>query len=346
MTPRVGSLSLSIALGAALSAGCIPGRNDNGPLVPDWPRPVTDAPPKQAAARPKPSLPADWSIRESPRADAAVRQAVYPDTPRPAANPAETTAARSAKEPAGELPQFEIRAKTEEPVVAALRCYLDKHPAQAADSLKGCDPAGREALLCLLPLAARLGEGGLDGARPDEAARLLDQLHALEVPLRRRAPLKIEKMCFCRWIEAFGRYEPLADGQAAFAAGSNGHLGDLVQVYAEVRNFASEDHGPAHVTRLVTRAEIHDYAQGKTVAQVDFPSEADESRSPRQDFFINYRFRVPAHLPPGPYTLWIYVQDALAQPTRPPAQRSLDFRVVAPGSAHGSRGEPAGLAAR
>jgi hypothetical protein len=323
--------------------------------VPDWPRPIANAPTKVASARPQPSLPSDSFLREPPRADASVRQAIYPeavrehDAPvRPASRPPEGTAgpSQAAAEPPGELPQFEIRAKTEEPLVAALRCFLDKHPAEAVDYLKGCDKTNQEALLCLLPLAAHLSEGSLDSARPQEAAERLAELHGLEVRLRRGAPLRVEKMCFCRWIEAFGRYEPLADGQAVFDAGCNDQLGDLVQVYAEVRNFASEDQGPVHVTRLVSWAEIRDYAQGKTVARIDFDNREDRSRSPRQDYFINYRFRVPAHLPPGPYTLWIYVKDALAQPTRPPAQRSLDFRVVAAGSARGSRGEPAGLAAR
>jgi hypothetical protein len=351
MTRRVGTLSLSFALGAVLSAGCIVPGNDQRPLPPDRPRPLGDVPPT-VAVRSQPALPADSFLREPPRADAGIRQAIYPEAARdrdvaarPAGNaPAATTGA--AAEPPGQLPSFEIRAKTEEPLVAALRCFLDKHPAEAVECLKGCDRANKEALLCLLPLAVRLNEGGLDGVRSEEAAQVLDELHALEVPLRRRAPLRIEKMCFCKWIEAFGRYDPIADGQAVFEAGCNGQLGGMVQVYAEVRNFASEDRGPVHLTRLVSWAEIRDYAQGKTVARIDFDNKVDESRSPRQDYFINYRFRVPAHLPPGPYTLWIYVKDALAQPTRPPAQRSLDFRVVAGGSARGSRGEPAGLAAR
>jgi hypothetical protein len=350
MTRRVGILPLSLTLSAVLSAGCVSPGNDKAPLLPDWPRPAPEPPAQTAAAAPRPSLPADWSIREQARPDPGIRQAIYPETVReqkppakPAGEPPETPAATEQPDP---LPAFEIRTKPEEPLVAALRCCLDKHPAEAVDYLKGYDRPNQEALLCLLPLAARLSQGGLDGARPQEAAEMLDGLHSLELSLRQRASLRIEKMCFCKWIESFGRYEPLADGHAAFQAGSAGRMGEPVYVYAEVRNFASTEPGPVHAIRLTSWGEVRDYAQGKTVARINFDNKADESRSVRQDLFVNYSFRVPAHLPPGPYTLWIYVQDALAPSTRPPAQKSLDFQVIAGGSARCSRGEPGGLAAR
>lgn len=346
MTRRVEILPLTIALGVILSSGCVAPGTDKDPLIPDWPRPAEPAP-KTASAGARPALPPDWPIAESGRADAGIRQVTYPEKAREQEAAARSAAApaKAAPKPPEDLPRFEIPAKTEEPLVAALRCFLDKRPAEAVDYLKGCDKANQEALLCLLPLAARLSTGSLDSARPQEVAELVDELHSLEAPLRRRAPLRIERMCFCRWMKDFGHFEPLADGQATFEAGSNGHLGGLVQVYAEVRNFASAADGPLQVTRLLSWGEIRDYAHGQVVARIDFDNKVDESRSPRQDFYINYYFRVPANLPPGPYTLWIYVRDGSAQPSRPPARRSLDFRVVAGGSAHGSRGEP-GLAAR
>jgi hypothetical protein len=346
MTRPVELLPLTIALAVVLSPGCVTSDTDKGPLIPDWPRPV-DPPPKTASAGARPALPPDWSIVESGRADGGIRQVTYPEKTREQEGAARSAAApaKAATKPPEDLPRFEIPAKTEEPLVAALRCFLDRRPAEADDYLKGCDKANREALLCLLPVAARLRAGSLDSARPQDVAELLDGVHGLEAALRRRAPLQIERMCFCRWMKDFGHYEPLADGQAAFEAGSNGQLGGLVQVYAEVRNFASATDGPVQVTRLISWGEIRDYAHGQTVAKIDFDNKVDQSRSPRQDFYINYYFRVPASLPPGPYTLWIYVKDGCAQPSRPPARRSLDFRVVAGGSAHGSRGEP-GLAAR
>jgi hypothetical protein len=301
-------------------------------------------------------------IREKAQTDPGIRQAIYPEEtireqapPVPAAGPkagnTATTAASPRKAPAGNeppvpLPEFVIQTKPEEPLVAALRCFLDKRPAEAVDHLTACDKGNQEALLCLLPLAVRLSEGHLDQVGPQETGALLDELHSLELPLLRHAPLRIEKMCFCRSVNAFGLYEPLADGQAVFEAGSNGQSGGVIQVYAEVRNFTSASQGPYHVTRLVSWGEIRDYAHNKAVARIEFENRVDESRSSRHDYFIKYIFRVPKDLPPGPYTLWICIQDALAQPARPPEKRSLDFRVIASGAARGSRGEPGGLAGR
>ena len=70
--------------------------------------------------------------------------------------------------------------------------------------------------------ASRPGKFG----RNPKGGELLDGLHSLELPLQKRAPLRIEKMCFCRGIQDFGRYAPIADGQAAFEAGSAGRDGE------------------------------------------------------------------------------------------------------------------------
>jgi hypothetical protein len=356
MPRRVEILALAIALGAALSSGCIAPWTVSGTLFPEGARPPAEAPTKTAAAQ-RPSLPPDWSISETARADAGIKQVGYPEEAREreaTASEAKAAApprkAPAAAEPPENLPKFEIHTKPEDPLIAALRCFLDKRPAEAVDYLKGYDKTNQEALLCLLPLTARLGQESLDRARPEEAAELIDALHGVEVPLQRRAPLRIDKMCFCRWIKDFGRYEPLAVGQAKYEAGCNGRPGEPVYVYAEVRNFAtaSKDKEPWYEVHLASRAEVRDsYAGGKVAAVIDFDNggKVDYSRSPREDFFINYSFRVPKNLAAGHYTLWIYVKDEL-QPDRPPAQRSLDFEVIASGSARGSRGEPGGLAAR
>jgi hypothetical protein len=358
MTRRVGLLPLAILLGGALSSGCLSTGGDKSAVADDGPRRTGDGPPRVGARGERPSLPGDWRLREPPPAEAGIRQVIYPDDPQeptPPRGPApqatvEVQAAprkRPRDEPPPEaLPDFEIKAKPEEPLVAALRCYLDKRPAEAVEHLKACDRADQEALLCLLPLAVRLSEGSLERARPEEMAEMVDGLRGVETSLEKRAALRIEKMRFCRQVRAFGDYEPIESGQAAFEAGSNGQAGELMQVYVEVRNFASEAQGPFQVTRLASRAEIRDYAHGKTVKRINFDAYTDRCRSPRQDYFIRYSFRVPADLPPGPYVLWIFVEDVLARPARPAAEKSLDFRVVASGSPHGSRGEPGGLAAR
>src|SRR5262249_22125880 len=81
----------------------------------------------------------------------------------------------------------------EEPLITALRSFLQKRPTEAVETLKRYDAASQEMLLCLLPLAVRLTEGNVEQARPQEADALVEQLHSLALPLRARAPLHIEK---------------------------------------------------------------------------------------------------------------------------------------------------------
>jgi hypothetical protein len=234
-------------------------------------------------------------------------------------------------------------APPELPLVAALRALMEKRPDEAMEYLKGYDKVNQEMLLCLLPLAARLGEGGVQQAPAGEVTAILAQLRALERQLAERAALGIDKMCLCRKIEGYGVYEKIPDDWA-FAAGVNEQAGELVQVYVELRDFASRQQGQGYETCLASTLEIHDY-RGNLVWRRDFPPQPDRSHSPRHDYFINYRFCVPPHVPPGSYVLWITVKDLTGQPGKDaPASRtaraSVDFRVRQNGTARVSWGEP------
>jgi hypothetical protein len=229
------------------------------------------------------------------------------------------------------------------PLVAALRALMEKRPAEALDLLKGYDKASQELLLCLLPLAARLTEGGLQQPNPGEMAAVLEQLRALERPLAERAALGIDKMCLCRKIDSYGVYQKVPDDWA-YATGVGDQPGELVQVYVELRNFASKQQGNSYETCLASSLEIRDY-RGTLVWRRDFQAQPDHSHSPRHDYFINYRFAVPPHVPPGSYVLWIQVKDLTGQPGKDApayrtARRSLDFRVHGTGTGRGSWGEP------
>jgi hypothetical protein len=231
----------------------------------------------------------------------------------------------------------------EAPVVSALRALLDKRPAEALECLKAYDKANQEMLLCLLPLAVRLTEGGLQQPQPAELAALLEQLRILERPLAERSALTIDKMCLCRKIESYGVYERIPD-DGAFVAGAGEQAGDLVQVYVELGNFACKQQGNGFETCLASMLEIRDY-RGNLVWRRDFPAQPDRSRSPRHDYFINYRFCVPPHVPPGSYVLWVQVKDLTGQPGKDApdfrtARRSVDFRVRANGTDRGPWGGP------
>jgi hypothetical protein len=351
MAPRVGNLARAAALGFALLSGCALSSTGTNPpengLGRDMP-PGTSRPDPAAVAQ---SLPPDWSIREPAPGDPAVKQVHYPEGQHdhdgvPGHGSGEAAGdAKEGKTPGtdgdepGNVLEFQLTARTEPPLVQALRCYMEHRPAEALELLKSYDRVNQDMLLCLLPLAARLTEVPAVQVKPEEAAAWVDQLHSLVGPLQERAPLKIEKMCFCQWIKQFGRFEPQPDNAPVYQAGSGGRPGALVLVYAEVRNFASQRKGPLYETRLASWAEFYDYDGKKVGPRLDFGDEPDLSRSPRQDYFITYRFSVPHELQPGRYVLHIYVQDRLAPESRP-VEHSLDFQVVAGGAGHGSRGEP------
>ncbi|MCS6849950.1 MAG: hypothetical protein NZ700_02130 [Gemmataceae bacterium] len=209
------------------------------------------------------------------------------------------------------------------PLVAALHCFLDKRPHDALAHLQHYDKVNQDLLLVLLPLAGRLTEGSLDQASPAEVALLVEQLERLLHPLRLRASLVIDTMCFCRRIGKFGDYEPLPSDHSF-------KPGDLAQVYVELRNFSTEQRDPYYLTHLSSTLEIHDFT-GKTVWRQDFPEDRtrpDRSRSLRHDYFNNYRFCVP-EVPAGAYTLWVQITDHGPHGKRT-VRRSLDFRVTHP----------------
>ncbi len=221
----------------------------------------------------------------------------------------------------------------------ALRCVLEGRPNAAIELLQRYDPLNREVLLALLQVAAPLGDGGLDHVSPQETTLLLERLNALQSALRRKAPLAIEKMCFCRDIRAFGKFSPLPPDYA-FQTGSAGLPGELVQVYVEVRNVSCRPRGTIYETDLNWRVEIHDFRDKKVWSQ-EFENKPDRSRTPLQDNYVTFRFNVPAGLPAdSAYTLWVYVMDAGDQDVVKRARRSLDFRVRPAGHAGAAAGVP------
>lgn len=339
MTWRSGLLALWAGVCGTLLPACLSTPTQHTVALPPDPQPAADAPARPAATAaassyhvlPAPPPPAERSEEEdAAETDRSGARPTAAGLVPPAAPPAD---------PAVELPAAVVVTKVAESgheppakenkdpaLVTALREFLDKRPADAIGQLKDYDRLSQELLLGLLPLTARAGEGNLEKASPEQLAILLDQVDSLEAPLRVRAPLEIDKICFCRRIEAFGVYDQLPD-EPAFQPG------DWALVYVELRNFTCERRDGAaglvsYGTRLVSAAEIRDYA-GKKV----WPSGPDqlvfrrkgpeESRTPWHDYFDNCSLRVPA-LAPGRYTLWIEIQDV---PTKRTVKRSLDFRV-------------------
>jgi hypothetical protein len=246
--------------------------------------------------------------RSRPRPD-------VPEAPPPQAGPPELTP----------VPAGQTRAAPDDPLVVALRFYLDKRPDEAVEILKRYDAKNQEMLLRLLPLMVRFTEDSLAKAPPQELATLTEEVEKVAEPLRALAPLEITKMVFCQQVEGFGNYKPL-EGTPTFRAAGPGQPGERVRVYAEVRNFKSELRDGMYVTKLASSAQVIDLEK-RVVWSCDFAGQDDVSRTPRQDYFINYRFDIPPCLSPGQYVLSIQVHDALDGSKRAAATKSYDFRV-------------------
>jgi hypothetical protein len=326
--------ALGGAAGACLFAGCLGGAAHRA-VSRDFVGPVPDGPPSAEAPAGQSTyhahlLASDVRTRQTPEeALARVRMDVKAPEPPAPPPPAEV---RPAAAPAPAPPP-------EAPLVTALRCVLEKHPAEALPLLQRYDKADQELLLAILPLAARVGEGGLERISPEEMAGIVDQLHALAVALRPRAALALDKMCFCRKIDNFGQYEPLAEGHT-FQAGSGERPGEFVQVYVEVKNFTSRPAGAVYETALSSELAIFN-AQKERVWVWKSPRAVERSQSPRQDYFINFQFPMP-RLPQGLYTLRITVHDEAAGPggrTPRSASCSLDFQVAVGAAVRGQAPE-------
>jgi hypothetical protein len=195
-----------------------------------------------------------------------------------------------------------------EPILlTALRSVLAKKPSEAFDALQSYDKRTQDLLLALLPLAARLSEGGLDQASPQENAALIDQLNTLSNLLRGRTALAIDKACFARRIEGFGVYDPMPTNPI-FLPAADGQHGDRAPVYAEVKNFLSKFDGKLYEIQLTGRLEVYT-AEGQFVWGRNYSNGPTCTLSSRQDFYVSFRFSPPPNLRPGNYLLVVEVRD-------------------------------------
>jgi len=318
--------------GLCLVAGCLL-RSPRGGALPAPPLPAGRTAPRDEAPPPPVPPPSDYGpcpVRPvavlTPRDEAA--------SPQPATKEQAPPAPAGKGEPPGLL--FPPPAPAvEPPLMTALRSALDQRPQEARELLQAPHQSDRELLKALLRLAAEVGERELVKLSPEEVAAALEQVRRLHEQLRRRAALRLERVCFCRRIRGYGQYEPLPPDQA-FRAGWEGRPGERVQVYAEVRHFATVCRQGQHETALATRLEVRD-AGGRRVTALDLGACVDRCLSRREDYFLNIQFNVPAGLAPGLYTLWVVINDVGPAPPGQraldrAAQRSLDFRVCPPGA--------------
>ena len=168
----------------------------------------------------------------------------------------------------------------------------------------------------MLPLLVRLSESPLSQADPRQLAADVDQLQGLLLTLRPHAALLVENLCFCQQVRRFGVYEKLGE-RPTFQAG------ELVEVYAEVRNVSCERFASKEGdfrTHLTSRLEVRDanghFGKGGVFDKVDL------CHTPQYDYFQHYRFRVPPT--PGAYALQLEVTDVA---TGRKVQHKLEFQI-------------------
>jgi hypothetical protein len=164
----------------------------------------------------------------------------------------------------------------------------------------------------------------LSPGKPHEVGVLAGQLGAVSASLAPKAPLMIEKVCFCEEFKTFGHFKPLPNQQVL-------RPGRIAQLYTEVRNVPSEPtvdpvDGEGYVTSLVRSIELRDASgavieltdrHGKRVPKIQ-DTRQDFSRSPMRDYFVVFYFETPSK--PGAYTVTIEVRDpqsgrAVSKPT-------------------------------
>jgi hypothetical protein len=170
----------------------------------------------------------------------------------------------------------------------------------------------------------------LDAERvPDPIRRAAEAKPALTEALARlgeTAPLMVRNAAFCREalgfgsIKRFDKYEFFQNQE--------------VLLYAELENFVSEPTDKGFRTSLRSGYQILDHL-GQQVVWHEFVPTQDYCKTPRRDFFIAYRLRLPKQMALGKYTLRLLVQDATRQKT---GQASIEF-TVKEGKAESEKGK-------
>jgi hypothetical protein len=250
------------------------------------------------------------------------------DFPPPTIDPPGEPTAVEVITPPAPFPERVTKAAPADPMlVAVVRSFLDNRPDLAKKQLESLDGPNQELMLQLIPALVRASQTNL--AQPNtEVGDLAKQVEAALAVLSARAPLAIEKACFCRLPRNFARYEPLPD-RHTFTPGW------WAEVYVEVKNVpsipaSSPTEGEGFLTRLVCTLQVRD-AAGAVVPLPDqtnkpvptlHDDKRDFTRSPIRDYFLLFRFRTPTK--PGAYTVTFEVQDPASGRA---VSRTMPFRV-------------------
>jgi hypothetical protein len=215
-----------------------------------------------------------------------------------------------------------------EPVVRALHYIFVGKQQEAIKSLRPYDEATQEFMLRVLPLLTHIAKKSLAEMPSQDLVILNEMIRGLGEQLRTRCELTVSKMVYCKSINGFANYEALPDNHA-FLARTDKRPGDRVQLYIELKNFASKETKEGDfLTKLSCSLELKDAHGEKVWAHTFDKNETTHRRSSCvNDYHGNFSFYVPA-LPAGTYQLTIQVVDETIPDHRRLARSSQVFRVT------------------
>ena len=160
------------------------------------------------------------------------------------------------------MPVVEQKGEFEQAVLALQYMLEGRHP-DAIKALAAYDADKQELLLRFMPVFVTLIKKRLDDMSSEEVAVLNKQLFRMIDQLRPRSELTISKMCYCKDVFGYGSYNALPDHHP-FLAGTENRIGEKVQLYIELKNFASEPTKDGEfLTKLSCMLELHDAAEKK-----------------------------------------------------------------------------------
>src|SRR5262249_34875772 len=96
-----------------------------------------------------------------------------------------------------------VRKGDEPPLLTAMRCFLNKRPAEALSWLKRYDEPNQELLIRLMPLINQLAVKDVTRSDAEKMIQIMGELNNfVSIPVE--GDLVIGKLCLCKRIKAFG----------------------------------------------------------------------------------------------------------------------------------------------
>ena len=153
---------------------------------------------------------------------------------------------------------------------------------------------------------------------PDPARRAAETKRILGEAVKQlgdSAPLTVRNLTFCTAVQYYGSFDAVKS--AEFDAGQK------VLLYAEVENFRTEPTPKGFHTSVNFSWQILDSGGNRAGDYVSATS-AEDSLTPKHEFFLTKWFYLPDSMPSGRYTLQFTVEDVLGHKV---GQSSIELTV-------------------